>query len=97
MHGNTKSAVGGVKTRAMHDIVSEIAASLRIHAALGSRLGGIHLELTGDITADGHSVTECTGGSMELGEDQLALRFESYCDRESQGGDTQSSLLSRVF
>ncbi|KAM0792529.1 hypothetical protein ACM66B_005198 [Microbotryomycetes sp. NB124-2] len=80
MHGNTKNASGGVKTRAMHDIVSEIAASLRIHASMGSRLGGIHLELTGDITKDGHSVTECTGGSMELGEHELGLRFESYCD-----------------
>ncbi|KAK4058709.1 hypothetical protein OIO90_000153 [Microbotryomycetes sp. JL221] len=73
-------ASGGVKTRAMHDIVSEIASSIRIHSQMGSRLGGIHLELTGDITNDGMSVTECTGGSMELGEDELGLRFESYCD-----------------
>ncbi|ORY55323.1 DAHP synthetase [Leucosporidium creatinivorum] len=80
MHGNTRSAAGGVKTRAMHDIVSEISASLRIHASLGSKLNGIHLELTGDITPEGHSVTECTGGSMELAEEELGLRFESYCD-----------------
>ncbi|KAK4705723.1 3-deoxy-7-phosphoheptulonate synthase, partial [Phenoliferia sp. Uapishka_3] len=78
-HGNTKSAPGGIKTRAMHDIVSEISSSIKIHAAQGSRLGGIHLELTGDIT-DGVSVTECTGGSMELGEEELKMRYESYCD-----------------
>lgn len=83
MHGNTRtsSAYPGVKTRHMHDIVSEISASLRIHQELGSRLGGVHLELTGDINDDGMSVTECLGGSMRLEEEQLALRFESYCDR----------------
>ncbi|GAA5996466.1 3-deoxy-7-phosphoheptulonate synthase class II [Rhodotorula paludigena] len=82
MHGNTRtsSAYPGVKTRHMHDIVSEISASLRIHQELGSRLGGVHLELTGDINDDGMSVTECLGGSMRLEEEQLALRFESYCD-----------------
>ncbi|SCZ96661.1 BZ3500_MvSof-1268-A1-R1_Chr4-4g07527 [Microbotryum saponariae] len=80
MHGNTRSAAGGIKTRAMHDIVSEISSALRIHQSMGSNLGGIHLELTGDIQQDGQSVTECTGGSMELGEHQLALRFESFCD-----------------
>ncbi|BGP22964.1 hypothetical protein JCM10295v2_001855 [Rhodotorula toruloides] len=82
MHGNTKtsSAYPGVKTRHMHDIVYEISASLRIHSELGSRLGGVHLELTGDITEDGLSVTECLGGSMRLEEEQLGLRFESYCD-----------------
>lgn len=65
----------------MHDIVSEISSSIKVHAAQGSRLGGIHLELTGDVT-DGVSVTECTGGSMELGEEELQMRYESYCDRE---------------
>lgn len=49
MHGNTKS-VGAIKTRAMHDIVTEISESIKIHASMGSKLGGVHLELTGDIT-----------------------------------------------
>lgn len=79
MHGNTKNA-GTIKTRAMADIVTEISASIKIHASMGSKLGGVHLELTADIT-EGFSVTECTGGSMELGEEELGLRFESYCDR----------------
>ncbi|GAA5965431.1 hypothetical protein JCM21900_001887 [Sporobolomyces salmonicolor] len=82
MHGNTRtsSAFPGVKTRHMSDIVSELSASLRIHQSMGSRLGGVHLELTGDITEDGLSVTECLGGSMRLEEEHLGLRFESYCD-----------------
>ena len=83
MHGTTRtsSAFPGVKTRHMSDIVAELSASLRIHAEMGSRLGGAHLELTGDITEDGLSVTECLGGSMRLEEEELGLRFESYCDR----------------
>lgn len=97
MHGNTKTATGGIKTRAMHDIVSEISASLRIHASMGSKLNGIHLELTGDITPEGESVTECTGGSMELAEEELALRFESYCDRQCSVRRFQSSALTFFF
>lgn len=85
MHGNTKTSAAhaGVKTRHMHDIVYEISANMRIHAQMGSRLGGVHLELTGDITKDGQSVTECLGGSMQLEEEHLGLRFESFCDRKS--------------
>lgn len=96
MHGNTRtsSAFPGVKTRHMHDIVSEISASLRIHASMGSRLGGVHLELTGDITEDGLSVTECLGGSMRLEEEELGLRFESYCDRASSPSLSLRSLLA---
>ncbi|BGP14036.1 hypothetical protein JCM10213_005620 [Rhodosporidiobolus nylandii] len=82
MHGNGKSSSlhPGVKTRHMHDIVSELSASLRIHQRMGSRLGGVHLELTGDVDENGFSVTECLGGSMRLEEESLGLRFESYCD-----------------
>ncbi|GAA5970070.1 hypothetical protein JCM11641_000254 [Rhodosporidiobolus odoratus] len=82
MHGNGKSSSlhPGVKTRHMHDIVSEISSSLQIHQQLGSRLGGVHLELTGDVDENGFSVTECLGGSMRLEEESLGLRFESYCD-----------------
>ncbi|GAA5951801.1 hypothetical protein JCM8115_005244 [Rhodotorula mucilaginosa] len=82
MHGNTKTSAAhaGVKTRHMHDIVYEISANMRIHAQMGSRLGGVHLELTGDMTKDGQSVTECLGGSMQLEEEHLGLRFESFCD-----------------
>ncbi|GAA5876528.1 hypothetical protein JCM8547_009416 [Rhodosporidiobolus lusitaniae] len=82
MHGNGKPSQlhPGVKTRHMHDIVSELSSSLRIHAQLGSRLGGVHLEVTGDLDEEGRSVTECLGGSMRLEEESLGLRFESYCD-----------------
>ncbi|GAA5941898.1 tryptophan--tRNA ligase MSW1 [Sporobolomyces koalae] len=82
MHGNTQtsSLPPFHKTRHMSSLVSELLSSLKIHQQLGSRLGGVHLELTGDITEDGLSVTECLGGSMRLEEESLGLRFESHCD-----------------
>lgn len=77
MHGNTvaSEAHPGLKTRMFSDIVKELAAALRIHASEGSRLGGVHLELTGD---DG--VTECMGGSMELSDADLARNYKTHCD-----------------
>ncbi len=56
MHGNTQTARNGIKTRSFDDITSEIISAFRIHKECGSRLSGIHLELTGE------DVTECTGG-----------------------------------
>lgn len=41
-----------------------------------SRLGGIHLELTGDTDDRGFSVTECLGGSQELSDEDLSLRYQ---------------------
>jgi 3-deoxy-D-arabino-heptulosonate 7-phosphate (DAHP) synthase class II len=49
---------------------------LRIHTACGSRLGGVSLEFTGELNDEGFSVTECIGGSMELDEGQLGLRYQ---------------------
>jgi len=74
MHGNTRSTPNGVKTRRFGDIFSELQQSLEIHKEEGSYLGGVHLELTGD------AVTECTGGSEGLDEDDLASNYTSYCD-----------------
>jgi 3-deoxy-7-phosphoheptulonate synthase len=74
MHGNTRSTAAGIKTRQFADIFSELQETLTIHKEEGSYLGGVHLELTGD------AVTECTGGSQGLGEDDLSLNYTSFCD-----------------
>lgn len=74
MHGNTRSTASGVKTRRFGDIFAELRESLRIHGEQGSYLGGVHLELTGD------AVTECLGGSEELNEEDLQVRYTSLCD-----------------
>ncbi|GLB39483.1 putative class-II DAHP synthase family protein [Lyophyllum shimeji] len=80
MHGNTQTSASGLKTRHFGTIVTELAACLRIHAEAGSRLGGVSLEFTGELNEEGFSVTECVGGSMELGEEELGLRYQSFCD-----------------
>ncbi|KAJ7091703.1 DAHP synthetase [Mycena crocata] len=80
MHGNTQTSASGLKTRHFGTIISELTACLRIHAACGSRLGGVSLEFTGELNDEGFSVTECVGGSMELSEEELGLRYQSFCD-----------------
>lgn len=45
-----------LKTRHFVDIISEISTSMKIHQELGTILGGVHLELTGEINEDGFSV-----------------------------------------
>lgn len=80
MHGNTLTSSGGLKTRNFNTIVSEITSCLQIHNDCDSRLNGISLEFTGELNENGFSVTECLGGSMELSEEQLGLRYQSFCD-----------------
>lgn len=74
MHGNTRSTSSGIKTRQFADILSELQQSFVIHKREGSYLGGVHLEMTGD------AVTECTGGSEGLEDDDLSLNYTSFCD-----------------
>jgi 3-deoxy-7-phosphoheptulonate synthase len=74
MHGNTESTADGTKTRRFDNVVSELEAAFRIHKSLGSYLGGVHLELTGE------NVTECTGGARGLTDADLARAYKSTVD-----------------
>jgi len=74
MHGNTENTTNGFKTRRFDNIRSELERSFDVHAALGSRLGGVHLELTGE------NVTECLGGARELTELDLERAYTSTVD-----------------
>jgi 3-deoxy-7-phosphoheptulonate synthase len=74
MHGNTESTSNGYKTRRFCNIRSEIEQSFDIHAAAGTRLGGVHLELTGE------DVTECTGGARDLSDHDLERAYRSSVD-----------------
>ncbi|KAG6370511.1 DAHP synthetase [Boletus reticuloceps] len=80
MHGNTLTSATGLKTRHFGTIISELTSCIKIHTTCGSRLGGVSLEFTGELNEQGFSVTECLGGSMELGEEELGLRYQSFCD-----------------
>ena len=74
--GSTLTSSTGLKTRHFGTIISELTSCLRIHSECGSRLGGVSLEFTGELNEEGYSVTECLGGSMELSEEQLGLRYQ---------------------
>ncbi|MFN7021563.1 MAG: 3-deoxy-7-phosphoheptulonate synthase class II [Phycisphaerales bacterium] len=74
MHGNTRTTPAGIKTRSFDDVLAELDAQWSIHQNLGSRLGGVHIELTGE------DVTECTGGAAGLRDEDLTRRYESPCD-----------------
>ncbi|HEY0942170.1 MAG TPA: 3-deoxy-7-phosphoheptulonate synthase class II [Steroidobacter sp.] len=74
MHGNTETATSGLKTRRFENILSELESAFRIHRELGSWLGGVHFELTGE------DVTECTGGARGLTDADLARAYRSQVD-----------------
>ena len=74
MHGNTESTSNGYKTRRFANIRSEIEQAFDLHAAAGTHLGGVHLEMTGE------NVTECLGGARDLTEVDLQRDYRSTVD-----------------
>jgi len=79
MHGNTEVVGGGIKTRRFKNILSELEMAFDLHAELGSILGGVHLELTGE------DVTECVGGAGGLNESDLSRAYQSEVDPRLNG------------
>lgn len=74
MHGNTESTRDGTKTRRFWKILREMELAFEIHLDNNSRLGGVHLELTGE------DVTECTGGARDLSDEDLKRAYKSTVD-----------------
>ena len=74
MHGNTVLTQSGRKTRNFDDILRELDRAFEIHRRLGSTLGGVHFELTGE------NVTECVGGARGLTEADLGRAYHSDVD-----------------
>ena len=74
MHGNTEKLDSGVKTRRFDNILRELEAAFDVHQEMGSILGGVHFEMTGD------DVTECIGGSTGLTEADLDRAYRSTVD-----------------
>ncbi|MEM1125539.1 MAG: 3-deoxy-7-phosphoheptulonate synthase class II [Bacteroidota bacterium] len=74
MHGNTETTDQGIKTRHFDKILGELEHAFDIHAAEGTILGGVHLELTGE------DVTECIGGARGLEEADLQRAYTSHVD-----------------
>ena len=74
MHGNTVKTKSGIKTRNFDAILDELKKAFEIHNSNESHLGGVHFELTGE------DVTECTGGSLAIREEDLGTSYETFCD-----------------
>jgi 3-deoxy-7-phosphoheptulonate synthase len=74
MHGNTETLSNGVKTRRFENIRGELDQAFDLHSAAGTRLGGVHLELTGE------NVTECLGGARDLMPVDLQRAYKSSVD-----------------
>jgi 3-deoxy-7-phosphoheptulonate synthase len=74
MHGNTRTTGDGVKTRNFDEILGELDQAFDLHREHGSRLGGVHVELTGE------AVTECVGGARRLSEADLKQAYRSQLD-----------------
>jgi len=79
MHGNTKNSRSGLKTRNFDDITSELNDFFRLCIEHHVHPGGVHLELTGN------DVTECTGGTLPLGESDLDRAYQTACDPRLNG------------
>jgi 3-deoxy-7-phosphoheptulonate synthase len=74
MHGNTRTAAGGRKTRLFVDVLEELRHTFAVHRAQGTVLAGVHFELTGD------DVTECVGGGIDLTSEDLGRNYQTSCD-----------------
>ena len=74
MHANVFRTPSGVKTRSFEAIMDEVAAFFSVCRNEGVWPGGVHIEFTGE------DVTECLGGSAEVLEEELTMRYESLCD-----------------
>lgn len=74
MHGNTQTTASGRKTRDYDDISRELDRTMDVHRAVGTYLGGVHFEMTGE------DVTECVGGAAGITEADLDTAYGTACD-----------------
>lgn len=79
MHANLEYTREGRKTRRLDAIFSELEQTFGLHNRMGTCLGGVHFELTGE------AVTECVGGSGGLTESDLSQCYETACDPRLNG------------
>jgi len=93
MHGNTEITKSGRKTRRLESVFSELEQTFSIHTRMGTCLGGVHFELTGD------AVTECIGGSSGVTEADLSQCYETACDPRLNGAQALelAFLIARLL
>ncbi len=74
MHGNTIKSSTGYKTRPFESVLREVRDFFGVHNAEGTIPGGVHFEMTGQ------DVTECTGGTRAVTDEDLSDRYHTACD-----------------
>ena len=74
MHGNTIKSTTGFKTRPFNNILKEVKNVFAVHQSERSYAGGLHIEMTGQ------NVTECTGGTQKISDQDLSSRYRTHCD-----------------
>lgn len=88
MHGNTRRAAGGLKTRYLADLIAEGREFRRVVERAGRHVGGLHLEVAAE------RVTECVGRPEE--ENALTERYLSLCDPRLTV-EQASELIDAIF
>jgi 3-deoxy-7-phosphoheptulonate synthase len=93
MHGNTVVTGNGVKTRRFSDVLDELSRTAEVHLREGSIMAGVHFELTGE------SVTECTGGAVDVRDSDLGSNYRSSCDPRLNYAQAMEMafLIARLF
>lgn len=93
MHGNTVVTGNGVKTRRFADVLDELSRTAEAHLREGSTMAGVHFELTGE------SVTECTGGAVNVRDSDLGANYRSSCDPRLNYAQAMEMafLIARLF
>lgn len=82
MHGNVIKSESGYKTRPFERILAEVRGFFAVHRAESTHAGGIHIEMTGK------DVTECTGGLVQITDQDLADRYHTHCDPRLNGAQS---------
>ena len=85
MHGNTETTPSGIKTRRFDKIVDELERSFTIHHELGSRLGGVHVELTGEDVTERLAARAASRRSISIARTRAASIRVSTTSRRSKG------------
>jgi 3-deoxy-7-phosphoheptulonate synthase len=63
-------------------VIDEVRGFFEVHRAIGTRPGGVHIELTGE------DVTECLGGALDIDHADLSGRYETACDPRLNTGQS---------
>ena len=79
MHGNTIKTNSGYKTRPFERVLAEVRGFFAVHRDEGTHAGGVHIEMTGK------DVTECTGGLIDITNEDLGDRYHTHCDPRLNG------------